>query len=299
MRNEVAFSSSGLTLRAWLYRPRNSAEPSPVIVMSHGFSAVKEQGLAGFAERFQEAGFSVLVFDYRHLGDSDGDDRGRIVAQEQHDDLRAAITFAASLPDVDAGRIGVWGTSYSGGHALFVGMLDPRVKAIVAQAPAISLVRSLIGLVGQEGFADYLSLLADDHVRRNAGSPGGRIPIVAPAGQPSVLSTADSFDWFTASKASTWVNHTSLESVARIAEYMPASLIGIVAAKPVLLIAGAIDSLIPIGQVREVHAMAGEPKRLAEYPCGHFDFYPGGRFHKQAATDAAQWFERHLAAGVN
>ncbi len=159
-------------------------------------------GLAAFAERFQAAGFVVLVFDYRHLGSSDGDDRGRIVPQEQHDDLRAAIGFVASLPDVDLARIGVWGTSYSGGHAMFVGMIDPRVKAIVAQAPAMAVVSSLIALVGEAGFAGYLDLLAGDHANRNAGRPSGRIPVVGPQGQPSVLSTPDSYAWFQSSRPS-------------------------------------------------------------------------------------------------
>lgn len=297
MRTDIEFTSSGLTLRGWLYRPAADG-PCPAIVMSHGFSAVKEQGLPAFAERFQAAGFTVVVFDYRHLGASDGDDRGRIVPQEQHDDLRAAIGFTAALPDVDPARIGIWGTSYSGGHAMFVGSIDPRVKAIVAQAPAMAVVRSLIALVGETGFGFYLSLLADDHAARNAGRPGGRIPVVAPDGQPSVLSTPDSYAWFSKAATepgSTWVDTTTLESVARMVEYLPASFIGVVAPKPLLLIAGEHDSLIPIGQVREVFDRAGEPRELAEYPCGHFDFYPGGSHHDEAASKAVAWFTRHLA----
>lgn len=297
MRADVEFTSAGLTLRGWLYRPEATA-PAPAIVMSHGFSAVKEQGLSGFAEAFAAAGLAALVFDYRHLGASDGDDRGRVIPQEQHDDLRAAIAFLAAQPGIDPERIGLWGTSYAGGHAMFVGSLDPRVKAIVAQAPAISVARSLIGLVGQESFAGYLGLLAADHAARNAGQPGGRIPVVAPAGQPSVLSTPDSYEWFsrTGAEAGTWINNTSLESVARMAEYLPASMIGVVAAKPLLLIAGTNDSLIPIAQVHEVHANAPEPKALAEYPCAHFDFYTGMPYHAQAAKQATAWFSEHLAS---
>lgn len=299
MREDVAFSSSGLTLRGWFYPASGASGDAPAIVMSHGFSAVKEQGLAPFAERFQGAGFNVLVFDYRHLGASDGGDRGRIVPQEQHDDLRAAITYLAQRPGVDANRIGAWGTSYSGGHAMFVGSVDPRIKAIVAQAPAMAVVSSLIALVGEAGFAGYLAMLADDAARRNAGQAGGRIPVVAPAGQSSVLSTPDSYAWFSRSggePGSTWVGHTSLESVARMIEYLPASFIGVTAPKPLLLIAGTEDSLIPIGQMREVFARAGEPKKLCEYRCGHFDFYPGGTHHEEAATEALAWFARHLSA---
>jgi hypothetical protein len=179
MGEDVAFTSAGLTCRGWLYRPANGGR-RPAIVMSHGFSAVKEQGLAEFAEAFAAAGFVVLVFDFRCLGASDGSERGRIIAQEQHDDLRAALAFASVQSDVDSDRVGLWGASFSGGHALFLGALDPRVKAVVAQVPALDNVRSLLTTIGRERFSGYLSLFAGDHAARNSGGPGFRVPIVAP-----------------------------------------------------------------------------------------------------------------------
>jgi len=296
VRESVAFTSSGLTLRGWLYRPR-SATPSPIIVMSHGFSAVKEMGLPPFAERFCQAGFAVLVFDYRCLGESDGAERGRIVAQEQHDDLRAALTYVSGLAGVDPSRIGVWGSSYSGGHALYIGALDPRIKVIVAQVPAIAIARSLVAIAGVDGFKGYLDLFAADHAARERGEASGRIPVVAPEGEPAVLATADSYAWFVKSHPSWlehWINHTTIESVARMAEYVPAAFIDLAAPKPLLILAGETDSLIPIDQVREAFARAGEPKRLEVHPCGHFDFYPGGAFHEQAASAATDWFSRWL-----
>jgi cephalosporin-C deacetylase-like acetyl esterase len=223
----------------------------PAIIMSHGFSATRHMGLPSFAERFQAAGFAVLLFDYRCLGDSDGDERGRIVPQEQHDDLRAAIGFLARQPGIDAARIGLWGTSYSGGHALFVGALDPRIKAIVAQVPALSVARSLIGFVGAEGFAGFLAAFAG------------------------------------------WVNHTTFESIARMAEYLPAAFIDL-AAKPILIQAAEHDGIIPISQVHEAFARAQEPKALEIYPCDHFGLYPGRPFHEAAAERAAGWFGQYL-----
>ena len=298
MRKDIAFQSDGLTLRGWFYEPPAGSGKAPAIVMSHGFSAVKEQGLAGFAEAFNAAGFAVLAFDHRHLGASDGADRGRIIAQEQHDDTRAALGWISTQPGVDPDRIGLWGSSYSGGHALFLGAMDPRVKAVVAQVPATDIARSLIALAGKDGFDAYLSLLAGDHAARNAGQPGGRIPVVAPDGQPSVLSTPDSYEWFTAAKkdAPNWVETTTLESVARMAEYQPAAFIDLIAPKPLLIIAGKTDSLIPIEQVRNAFARAGEPKKLVEIDGGHFDLYPGMPHHAQAVREATTWFRQALMA---
>ncbi len=204
--------------------------------MSHGFSAVKEQGLDGFAERFTAAGLVVLAFDHRHLGDSDGDERGRIVYFEQHDDTRAALGWLEQQPGVDGERMGLWGSSYSGAHAVFLGAFDPRVKVVVSQVPGLDVVGTLIAIAGREGFVGYLGALADDHARRNAGEPSAPIPVVAPAGEPSVLATPDSYDWFIASRsyAPNWLNQTTLESVARAAEYKASVFIELVAPKPLL-----------------------------------------------------------------
>jgi hypothetical protein len=105
--------------------------------MAHGFSAVKEMRLDRFAEAFAEAGLASLVFDYRGLGASDGMPRQDLDPHEQIEDYRNAISYARSLPEVDRDRIGIWGTSYSGGHVLMVAAFDKRVKAVVSQVPLI------------------------------------------------------------------------------------------------------------------------------------------------------------------
>jgi uncharacterized protein len=297
MRTDVSFQSLGVTCRGWLYRPAAAPAAAPAIVMSHGFSAVKEQGLDGFARGFCDAGFVVLAFDYRFLGASDGAPRGRIIPQEQHDDNRAALAWLSAQQGVDPARIGIWGSSYSGVHALFMGAIDPRVKAVVAQVPAIATARSLVAMAGREGFAGYLDLFARDHATRNAGEPGASLPVVAPEGEVSVLATADSYAWFVSSgarDAPNWLNSTSVESVARLAEYAPAGFIDLISPKPLLIQAGTLDSLIPIAQVREAFARAGEPKRLVEFEGGHFELYPGEPFHAQALANATEWFKTYL-----
>jgi uncharacterized protein len=265
--------------------------------MSHGFSAVKEQGLDGFAQRFAAAGLVVLAFDHRHLGASDGEERGRIVFQEQHDDIRAALGWLSRQPGVDADRIGLWGSSYSGAHAIFMAAFDPRVKVVVSQVPSLDVVATLVSIAGREGFLSYLGPLADDHTRRNSGEPSAPFPVVAPEGEPSVLATPDSYDWFTRSKSSApnWLNQTTLESVARASEYRASAFIDLVAPKPLLMVAAVQDGLIPIEVVREAFGRAGEPKKLLELDCGHFELYPGGTHHDEASKAETEWFTTHLA----
>src|SRR6476469_10128847 len=137
-RQDVEFATEGgVTLRGWLYIPEGPA-PHPAITMAHGFAGVKEHGLDGFARVFAEAGFVVLVHDHRGFGASGGTPRFDVDPWVQIADWRRAISFLESHPEVDATRIGVWGTSYAGGHVLVLGATDRRIRAVVSQVPTIS-----------------------------------------------------------------------------------------------------------------------------------------------------------------
>jgi len=297
MRSDVSFQSGGATCRGWFYRGDGShAAPKPAIVMSHGISAVKEQHLAPFAERFAAEGFAVLVFDYRFLGASDGAPRGHIDPTLQHDDTRAALAWICGHPGVDPDRIGLWGTSLSGGHALFVGALDPRVKVVACQVPAITVPNALIALITREIFNGLLSTLADDHAARNSGGEGGSLPIVNEPGKPAFLATPDAYAWFKATEktAPNWRNAISFESIARVAEYVPDALIELIAPKPLLMQIAAGDSLIAADLARAAFARAGEPKRLEVFECGHFDPYATEPWHSQFVAGQVRWFSEHL-----
>ena len=138
-RNITFQTSDNVTLRGWLFTPPESASTRlPCLVMSHGWSALKEMDLDAFANYFiSKLPLACLVYDNRGFGDSDhaqGQPRQEIVPSVQRSDISDAITYAQSLPEVEPTRIGIWGSSYSGGHVLQVGAVDRRVKAVVSQA---------------------------------------------------------------------------------------------------------------------------------------------------------------------
>ena len=138
MRRDFEFrTEDGVILRGWHYLPERTGA-APTVVMAHGYSAVKEMYLDRFAEAFAEAGIGAVVFDNRNFGASDGEPRQEIDPWQQIRDYRDAITWASGLPEVDAERIGIWGSSYSGAHVLVVSAIDRRVKCVVAQVPLIS-----------------------------------------------------------------------------------------------------------------------------------------------------------------
>jgi dipeptidyl aminopeptidase/acylaminoacyl peptidase len=140
VRRDIEFQSKGDVCRGWLYTPDKAAQGlrHPTIVMAHGFSGVKEQALPDFAEQFAAAGFAVLLFDYRTFGASAGEPRCQLLPLDMVEDYRNAITWACGQPNLDADRIGLWGTSYSGGLVAYAATYDKRVKAVVAQAPSLT-----------------------------------------------------------------------------------------------------------------------------------------------------------------
>lgn len=94
--------------------------------------------LDAYAERFCRAGFACIVFDYRYFGGSTGKPRGLLDIKRQREDWDSAIDYAIKHPDVDPDRIGLFGTSFSGGHVIRVastGLHAHRVKAVVSQCP--------------------------------------------------------------------------------------------------------------------------------------------------------------------
>jgi len=170
-RRNIEFGvEGGVTLRGWLFVP-GAKGPAPAITMAHGYAGVKEHGLERFARAFAEAGFVVLVHDHRHFGASDGAERGDVDPWQQIADWRRAISFLESRPEVDTAQIGIWGTSYAGGHAIVLGATDRRLRAVVAQVPTISGFEQGLRRVAPDGIAALERAFAEDDRGQLRGEP--------------------------------------------------------------------------------------------------------------------------------
>jgi len=277
-RRDIEFDAEGVTLRGWFYDGEGASGPAPTIVMAHGFSAVKEMYLDSFAEAFAAAGLNALVFDNRNFGASDGEPRQEIDPWEQVRDYRHAITYATTLDEVDPTRIGIWGSSYSGGHVLVVGAIDRRVKAVVAQVPLIS-GSANIGELGRADFrAGFREMFDADRAARFAGDPPAMVPVVdedplapwAPSGR----------------------NEVTLRTAEMLGEYEPGTYIGRISPTPVMLVVARQDHLTPAHLAINAFEDAREPKRLVILPGGHFDAYVDG--FDGASAPARDWFVEHL-----
>ncbi len=298
MRRDVEFDAGGVTLRGWHYLPPKSKKQVPTIVMAHGFSAVKEMYLDKFAEAFVDAGFGALVFDNRNFGASDGEPRQEIDPWEQVRDYRHAITYAITLKEVDAGRIGIWGSSYSGGHVIVVGAIDRRVKCVVGQVPLVSGHRNARRIVRSDFVGAVGAMFDEDRANRFAGQPPAMIPVVdADPMAASALPTPDSYTWFTETgntRAPSWINEVTLRSVEMFWEYEPGAYLPYVSPTPLLMVVARGDVLCVSDLAIEAFESAREPKKLVILPGAHFDAYVDG--FDGASTAAIDWFVDHLKA---
>ncbi|MER3397427.1 MAG: acetylxylan esterase [Chloroflexota bacterium] len=297
MRRDVEFNAEGVTLRGWFYYPDGATGPVPTVIMAHGFSAVKEMYLDRYAEAFSAAGLGVLVFDNRNFGASDGEPRQEIDPWVQVRDYRHAITFARTLPEVDRDRIGVWGSSYSGGHVLVLGAIDRRVKCVVSQVPLVSGYRNVLRLVRNDLIPQLRAQFDADRDARFRGEPPAMIAVVAedPTKTPCALPTLDSWQWFTETgrtRAPAWRNEVTLRSVEMLMEYEPGVYIDRIAPTPLLMVVAANDVLTPTDLALEAYNRALEPKKLVILPGGHFDAYTTD--FQLAAGAARDWFVQHL-----
>lgn len=296
MRRDVEFKTTdGTMLRGWYYTPEGTGR-HPTIVMAHGFSAVKEMYLDKYAEAFAQSGLASVVYDHRGFGASDGEPRQEIDPWLQIRDYSDAITFARSLEQTDPDRIGVWGSSYSGGHVLVVAAIDRRVRCVVSQVPVISGWENFRRLVRADFLAPLNAGLHADRDGRASGAKPGMLPVVAADPTvPSALPTADSYQWFTetaSALAPTWRNEVTLRTIEYGFGYEPGAYIPLISPTPLMMIVAIGDHLTVSDLAIAAYERARQPKQLVLTSGGHFRAYVEG--FDDTARPASDWFLKHL-----
>jgi fermentation-respiration switch protein FrsA (DUF1100 family) len=265
--------------------------------MAHGLSAVKEMYLDDYAEVFSGAGLSVLAYDHRNFGASDGMPRQEIDPVAQVRDYRHAITYVTGREDVDPDRIGVWGTSLAGGHVLSVAAADRRVRAVVAQVPFISGSANIRAHVRADFMAALRAQLDDERRNLYEGGECTLMPVVDPDPlAPSVMPSTESWEFFNKAaqeRAPSWRNELTLSSLERLIEHEPGEGIHRISPTALLMIVARDDASAPAELAFRAYERAVEPKQLVVLPGGHFDAYTGTAF-STASKAACEHFLRYL-----
>ena len=292
-REKVRFASGDTECAAWHYPGSNGA----CIVMAGGFAVTKEPGTDLFARRFHEAGFAVLAFDYRRLGESGGLPRQIVRIGEQLADWRAAIGFAATLPGVDPARIALWGFSASGGHVFRVAARNPGLAAAIAQTPNADGPTAARNAARHQKPLAMLRFTGRCALDAIGGLAGLRPRLVALAGEPgtvALLTTPDALDSGRAlnpdNRYPDWLQAVAARSALRIGLYRPGRYASRVRC-PLLVVVCDQDQSALAGPA--VGAARCAPRaELVHLAGGHYAPFLDG--HEQAVEFELSFLRRHL-----
>ena len=288
---EVWFPCSGVRCHGLLYKPK---EPKRVgLVMAMGFGMVKEAHADDYAPYFAENGITVLAFDYRRFGKSEGEPRQALYPMDQVADYRCAINWLQGSGLVDRDKVCVWGTSFSGGHVLtLLAFPQPGVACGVAQVPNVYSYRTALHYFGS--LEPVLYLAEQGRSSCCSGKPA-YISIVSESGEPAVLMTEEARRYYLekARTLDTFKNMITVDSIDRVLAYNPGDYAHLIR-KPILIITASRDQTTPPSLAREVASRIPGPVELIEYDAGHFDIYTPPLLDEARSREAEFILEKTL-----
>lgn len=300
-RLDVEFQSEGSTCRAWFYRAAGTGR-RPTVILAGGWCYVREIVMPVYARAFAEVGINAMIFDYRNLGVSDGDNRQHLDPWAQIRDYQNGISFLERHEAVDPDRIGVWRISYSGGHALVLAATDPRVRSIVSQIPVIDGYENMRRAHGTMEFRRLWQLILDDR-RLRYEHPGQRLylPHATENSEAEVSAwpfpeTVRTFMAIKESEAPLYQNRSTVESVDLLMNYDVGPFVKRIYNTPTLMIVAEGDDLTLWDlEIGAFNAVPSTRKRLEVLPhTSHMTLYSDRSKVETAARLATDWFKQAL-----
>ncbi len=267
-RDDLDFYSKGTRCAAWLYLPETEAKP-PVIVMAHGLGGTRELRLYEYAERFAEAGYAVYLFDYRNYGASDGTKRQLINVRMQLEDWQNAVAFIKKDVRVDADKLLLFGTSFSGGHVVWLTAHRDDVRATVAQCPYTNTLAT-IKAVGLPYILKKALFVIADVLSCVAGYRPVMLKLSTFKGENAFMEADEELTKRYIGDAD-FINEAPARTLIEFVKYSPGKFFRKIGT-PIYVAACSKDTLAPADKTIK---LALKAKRLTykKYDCGHFEIY--------------------------
>src|SRR6202022_967105 len=260
MSKPVSFYSEGVKLAGDLFLPADvkPGDRRAGIVLCHGYTGVRSIYLPDNARVLAEAGYVVMSFDYKGWGDSEGP-KSRLAPYSRVADVQAALTFLGAQPEVDAARLGIYGTSYGGATVVFVAAVDLRVRCVVSVVGVGNGARWMRSVRRPDEYHDLLTRAAADRDKRvltGVSDLADRNEILLPDRQSAELGAAARRDNPAA------VTQLPLEFVDDTLGFNPEWIVDRIAPRPVLFITTDNDRLVPPEESEAMYRRAGGRKKL-------------------------------------
>jgi pimeloyl-ACP methyl ester carboxylesterase len=284
--DDVRIPCHGEQLAAYVYRPDSTQGDAPCVVMAHGFTGTRDDGLPGYAEAFRDAGFVVVLFDYRHFGASTGEPRQLLDIARQLDDYRAVIGWARGLEGVDPDRIVAVGNLVLR-RACTLAAADDRIAAVIAQGPYTDSIATMM-CVAPRNIARFVVEALRDQLGAWLGRPPRLVPVLGAPGTFAVITAPGYESAFAAvvGPNSKWRNEFAARLMLTFGFYRP----GLKAKHlkmPLLITVCDQDAITPAAPA--VKAAERAPRaELCRYPYPHFDIYQD----PQAKADQVAFLQR-------
>ncbi|MVU66091.1 alpha/beta hydrolase [Acinetobacter baumannii] len=278
-------------IAADFYIPKTNNK-SAVIIMAHGFAGLRQFKLIQYAQRFAQAGYAVILFDYRYWGGSTGKPREMISINSQLEDWKTMIQYASTCKFIDNRRIVLWGTSLSGGYALSLASELKNIQAIMVQIPYVDGAETA-KLYPLQRYPQALKMSSQDYMGSKMGLNPKRLPVVDQY-KLCFMPTADSYYGYLSivNPDYYWSGEVPARVFFNLMRYRPIQLVRQINI-PVLFIAAQHDSLIPIESSREAATNIAPFVSYHEWDMKHFDIYHGSWFEK-AVTTQLEFLHQHI-----
>jgi len=306
LAHQYFFPSHGLQLHGWLYLPQGVDRP-PIIVAGHGFAAQKDFRLDAFAKDFAAKGFATLTFDYRYFGGSEGEPRQLVEVSKLLEDWHAAVDYALNLTQVNTKKIGIWGSSFAGGHVIQVAATHAqreRIGAVISQVPFTDGLVSVPAIVALSGFRwlGTMTIYAIKDMLRNLfGMPRYYAELIGtPDDTTKFFIAPGSTDFWDiipggeqgkpSDRLGGWQARVPATIALTFPLYRPVTYAPDVQA-PTLVIFAEHDNLCPVSGVRE---MISKIPHVATHGLnsGHFDAYT--KEYNKVIEWELEFFQKHL-----
>jgi uncharacterized protein len=293
----VTFTSSGLTIAGDLHMPDGGGAGLPALALTGPLTGVKDQVVGVYAKRLAERGFVALAFDHRNFGESEGtprqheDQAGKVV------DLRDAVSYLASRPEVDPDRIGIVGVCLGGSYAVKSAAFDPRVRAVAGIAAAYNSPHRMRDALGAEGFRQRLGDVVANLARESEGGEVAYMPAVSQEG-PAAMGGEEPFAYYGTerSKSAAWENRLSLASFWQLMTLDALSAVALLDQTPFLVVHGKIDAYCTPEGAQIAFDRAPGPKEIEWLDTSnHIDLYDQPQFVDAAVDRTAAFFAERLA----
>jgi pimeloyl-ACP methyl ester carboxylesterase len=215
-----------------------------------------------------------------------------IGSKRQLADWEAAISYARTLDGIDPERIALWGSSFSGGHAVVTAARDKLIVAVVAQVPFMDGFTVLRKTPLRAALRLTVASLRDEF-RRLLNKPPYYVKI---AGAPGTLAAMTSPDAEPGMRAllpleSKWRDTVAARVLLRVTLYRPINSAAKVQC-PLLICVCDNDVVTPPSDAMKAARLAPRGE-LCRYPGGHFDIYVGKLFG-QAVADQSTFLTKLL-----